>query len=167
MSDASSGHRQRRWKQHCNGHEQAFQTVHLPQQLSQISIFIPPNHPNHSLPKKDPLTVLSIHRVCVFIWRIAPQHLLILTYPNALALHDLHIMQPRQNLMLNLELRRHGELCPLFDLEGVVFQSGQSTRGTEVDGDGGAVGRVHGEREDDAEAWIVGVREVFAAAAEA
>jgi hypothetical protein len=75
-------------------------------------------------------------------------------------------MQSTQNLMLDLESRLHSEFCSFFDLEGMVFESGECAWSSEVDGDGVTASGVHGEREDDAVAWVVGVREVFSASAQ-
>lgn len=68
--------------------------------------------------------------------------------------------------MLDLELRRHAELNSLLDLERFVLERSFGASGGEIDGDGWAAFRVHGQRENDAVAWVVGVREVIASATE-
>lgn len=84
-------------------------------------------------------------------------HFLILANTNTLALDDLDVVQSRQNLVLDLELRRHAELGALLDFERLVLESGFRTLFGQVDGDGWAAFRVHGQREDDAVAWIIWV----------
>ena len=69
--------------------------------------------------------------------------------------------------MLDLELRLHRELRSLLDLERVVLEGVQCTGGCEIDSDGVTTGGVHGEGEDDAVAWVVGVGEVLAPATNA
>lgn len=49
-------------------------------------------------------------------------HLLVLANPDTLPLHNLNVLETRQNLMLNLELGNHGELGALLDLERLVLQ---------------------------------------------
>lgn len=69
--------------------------------------------------------------------------------------------------MLHLELCSHVELRTLLDLEWLVLKSLLCVLGGEIDGDWRLAFGVHGEREDDAVAWVVGVGKVLAAAAEA
>lgn len=94
------------------------------------------------------------------------KHLLVLGNTNALPLNNLHIVQSTQNLVLDAELRLHGELGSLLDAEGVVLEGLQSTGSGEVNADGIAARGVHGEREDDALARVAWVGEVLPAAAE-
>jgi len=68
--------------------------------------------------------------------------------------------------MLHLKLGRHAELHTLLNLEWLVFESSFGAFGGKVDGDGGPAFGVHGQGEDDAVARVVGVAEVFAAAAQ-
>lgn len=66
--------------------------------------------------------------------------------------------------MLDLELGAHGELGALLDLEGLVLERLLAARGRELDGDGIAAGRVHGQGEDDADSGVIGVGEIGATA---
>ena len=68
--------------------------------------------------------------------------------------------------MLHLKLCSHVELRTLLDLEWLVLESLLCVLGREIDGDGRLAFGVHGEGEDDAVAWVVGVGKVLAAAAE-
>jgi len=102
----------------------------------------------------------------VCVWGVRSNHLLILANPNTLPLHNLYIVQTRQNLMLHLELRSHVELGTLLDLERLVFESLLCILGREIDGDGWLTFGIHGEGEDDAVAGVIGVGEVLAAATE-
>jgi len=74
-------------------------------------------------------------------------------------------MQSTQNLMLNLELRSHAELDALLYSEGLLCKRFFGAFLREVDCDWRSAFRIHGEREDDAVAWIGRVGEVFAAVA--
>lgn len=65
--------------------------------------------------------------------------------------------------MLDAEVCRHGELCTLLDLEGLVLEGGLAAGGGEVNGDGATARRVHGERVDDADAGVIGIREILSA----
>lgn len=68
--------------------------------------------------------------------------------------------------MLNAELGDHCELDTLLDLERLVLQGSLGARLREVDDDGLAVGRLEGQRLDDADARVVGVTEVLTATSE-
>lgn len=92
------------------------------------------------------------------------QHLGVLGDLDALALDDLDVVQATENLMLDLELGAHGELGALLDLEGLVLEGALAAGAREVDGDGVAARRVHGEGEDDAHARVAGIRDCGAAA---
>jgi hypothetical protein len=56
-------------------------------------------------------------------------HLTILAHTNTLALHNLNVVQPAENVMLHLERRRHRKLCALLDLEGLVLEGVRASRG--------------------------------------
>lgn len=73
-------------------------------------------------------------------------------------------MQTAQNLVLHLEGGAHGKLGALLDGKGLILERVFAAGCREVDCDGCAAGRVHGQREDDADAGVVGVGDVFAAA---
>ena len=73
-------------------------------------------------------------------------------------------MQTAKDLVLDLELGAHGELGTLLDLEWVVLEGRLAALLREVDGHGVTAVRVHGEGEDDANAGIGGVGDIFAAA---
>lgn len=66
--------------------------------------------------------------------------------------------------MLDFELGLHAEVGAFLDGEGLVLEGFDGTGGPEVNGDVGASLDLQSEREDDAFAWVVGVREVFAGA---
>lgn len=91
-------------------------------------------------------------------------HLRVLGHTDALALDDLDVVQAAEDLVLDLELGAHGELGALLDGKGLVLEGGLAARGGQVNGDGRATRRVHGEGEDDADAAVVGVGNVLAAA---
>lgn len=91
-------------------------------------------------------------------------HLRVLGDLDALPLNDLDIVQAAQNLMLDLERGRHGKLGALLDLEGLVLEVLLASGSGQVNGDGVAAGCVHRQGEDDADAGIVGVGDVLAAA---
>lgn len=91
-------------------------------------------------------------------------HLRVLGDLNALPLDDLDVVQTAEDLVLDLELGAHGELGALLDLEGLVLEGRLAAGGGEVDGDGVAAGGVHGQGQDDADAGVVGIRDVGAAA---
>jgi hypothetical protein len=82
---------------------------------------------------------------------------LILADPNTLALDNLDVVQTRQNLMLDLELRCHAELGTLLDLERLVLESGFRAFFGEINGDGWAAFGVHGQGEDDTVTRIIGI----------
>lgn len=84
-------------------------------------------------------------------------HLTILRHLDTLALDNLNIVQAAQNLVLNLESGRHGELGALLDLERLVLEGGLGAGGRKVDRHSWTAGRVHGEAVDDADALVVGV----------
>lgn len=90
-------------------------------------------------------------------------HLAVLGDPDALALHDLDVVQAAQDLVLDAEGGGHGELCALLDLEGLVLEGALAPGRGEVDGNWAAAGRVHGQGLDDADAGVAGVGEVLAA----
>jgi hypothetical protein len=98
--------------------------------------------------------------------RVAYNHLIRLAARNtdALPLDDLDVVQTAENLVLDPELGAHGEGGALLDLEGVLLEVVGAARGREVDHNRGAARRLHGERLDDADTGIVGVRQVVAAA---
>lgn len=73
-------------------------------------------------------------------------------------------MQTAENLVLDLELGAHGELGALLDLEGLVLERLLAAGSGQVDGDGIAVGRAHGQGEDDADSGVAGIGEIGAAA---
>jgi hypothetical protein len=78
------------------------------------------------------------------------------------ARHLLEVLEPRQDLVLHLELRLHAELRALLDGEGLVLERLDGAGRLEVDDDVRAAFDLEAEREDDALARVVGVREVFA-----
>lgn len=108
------------------------------------------------------LTLLGICGLLVRVGRVAADHLRVFGDLDALAFDDLDVVQTAQDLVLNLELGAHGELGALLDLEGLVLQGSLAAGGRQVDGLGVATGRVHGEGQDDADARVVGVRDVGA-----
>ena len=61
-------------------------------------------------------------------------HLLILADPYTLPLHNLHILQPTQDFVLDLELGRHVKLCTLLNLERLVLESRLGTFSAEING---------------------------------
>lgn len=63
------------------------------------------------------------------------QHLLILRNPNPLLLHNLHILQPAQNLMLHDEGSLDTEYGAFLDVEGFVLQRFDGAGAGEVDCD--------------------------------
>lgn len=67
-------------------------------------------------------------------------HLTILRNLDPLALHNLHIVQPTQNLVLHLERGGHGELGALLDFEGLVLERGLGAGRRQFDGHGRAAG---------------------------
>ncbi len=71
-------------------------------------------------------------------------HLLVLADSNTLPLHNLNILQTAQDFMLDLELGRHVELCPLFDLEWLILQGRLRTFGAEIDSDRRTTLTLHG-----------------------
>jgi hypothetical protein len=91
-------------------------------------------------------------------------HLRVFGDANALSLNNLDIMQTAQNLVLHLERGAHRKFGTFLDGKGLVLERGFATGCREVDCDGWAAGRVHGQRENDADAGVVGVGDVFAAA---
>lgn len=90
-------------------------------------------------------------------------HLTVLGNLDSLALHNLHVVQPTQDLVLHLERGGHGELGALLDLEGLVLKRRLGAGRRQVDGHGRAAGRVQCQAVDDAHALVVWVREVLAA----
>lgn len=90
------------------------------------------------------------------------QHLAVLADFDALSLHELHILQTAKNFMLNLEGDNHGEFGALLDLERVVLKSGLATRLRDIDGDRRAVRRLHGQRLNNADTLVIGIREILA-----
>ena len=77
---------------------------------------------------------------------------------NALPLDDLDIVEATKNLMLYLKLGTHSELSSLFDFEWVIFEGFLRSGSGEFNGDRRASGRVHRQGQDDALAWVVGIR---------
>jgi hypothetical protein len=90
------------------------------------------------------------------------QHFLVLGNSNTLSLDDLHIVETTEDLVLHLELGRHGELNPLLDLERVVLQGLLRAGGSEVNRDRRTAFRVHRQGQDDALARVVRVRDALA-----
>lgn len=91
-------------------------------------------------------------------------HLGILGHSDALPLNDLDVVQAAEDLVLDLEVGHHGELCVLLDAERLVLERVLASGGRQVDGDGVAAGGLHGQGEDDADAGVAAVRQVVAAA---
>ena len=89
-------------------------------------------------------------------------HLRVLGDPDALSLNDLNVVETAEDLVLDLELGAHGELGSLLDCEGLVLEGVLAAGSGEVNGDGVAAGRVHGQGQDDADSGVVGVRDVGA-----
>ena len=71
-------------------------------------------------------------------------HLRVLAHSDALSLDNLHIVQPTQDLVLDLERSNHGKLGTFLDLEGLVLERVLTARLLEVDGDGRAARRFQG-----------------------
>lgn len=71
-------------------------------------------------------------------------------------------METAEDLVLDLELGAHGELGSLLDCEGLVLEGVLAAGSGEVNGDGIAAGRVHGQGQNDADSGVVGVRDVGA-----
>lgn len=107
---------------------------------------------------------VSIGRSEVTNRKFTYNHLGVLRHLDALPLDNLNVVQTTKNFVLNLELRAHSELGILLDLEGFVLESGFGPRSGQVNGDRVPAGRVHGERENDADTGVVGVGNVLAAA---
>jgi hypothetical protein len=76
----------------------------------------------------------------------------------------LEVLEPREDLMLHLELRFHAELGALLDGERVLLEGFKGTGGLEVDDYVRTSLNLEAEREDDAFARVAGVRDVFARA---
>jgi len=87
-------------------------------------------------------------------------HLILQPHPA----HNLHILHPAQNLVLHFEARLHAERRALLDREGVLVEPLERAGLAEVDDDVRAALDFEAEREDDAFAGVVGVREAFAGA---
>lgn len=100
--------------------------------------------------------------VVVDIHGMAYNHLRVFRDLDALALDDLNVVEAAENLMLDLELGAHGKLGTFLDLEGLVLEALLAAWRGEVNRDGWAARRVHGEGEDDADARVVGVGDVLA-----
>lgn len=81
-------------------------------------------------------------------------HLLVLADPDALPLHNLHVLQTREDLVLHLELRNHCELGALLDLERLVLQGRLSTLLGKINCDRWAALGIHRQRENDALAGV-------------
>lgn len=90
------------------------------------------------------------------------QHLAVLADFDTLSLDELHVLQTAKNLMLNFEGDNHGELGALLDLERVVLKSGLAARLGDINGDRRAVRRLHGQRLDNADTLVIGIREILA-----
>ena len=86
---------------------------------------------------------------------------------NTLTFDDLDVVKTRQDLMLDLELGRHGELGALLDFERLVLESLLAAGRRQVDDNGITALRMHRERRDDADARIRGVGEILSTASEA
>jgi len=99
-------------------------------------------------------TSLSIDGLLVRVGPVAPQHLAVLADADALALDDLDVREPADDLVLDLEGDDHGELGALLDREGLVLEGGLASRLGEVDGDGSAAGGLEGEGLDNAGARV-------------
>ena len=82
------------------------------------------------------------------------QHLLILTNANPLPLNDLHILQPRQNLMMNLKGDLDTKRRPLFDLERFILEGVDGVGRGEIDDHVGTTFDRQGEGFDDAFARV-------------
>jgi len=83
---------------------------------------------------------------------------------DSLALNGLDIVKSAENLVLDLELGGHGEGCSLLDPESLLFKGLETARRSEINDNGVAAGGFHRESLDDADAEVVGVRKVLAAA---
>ena len=68
-------------------------------------------------------------------FRSAHEHLFILAYPYAFPLDDLQVLQPAQDIMLNLEVGLHAELGTFLDGEGLRLQRLESAGSGQIDGD--------------------------------
>jgi hypothetical protein len=109
-------------------------------------------------------TSLRINLILLSIRSITSNHLLILANSNTFPLHNLHIVQSRKYLMLNLEFSDHRELSSFLDLKGLILQGVLGSFGGEVYGDGWAPFGFHGKGEYDAVAGVVWIGDVFSAA---
>lgn len=93
---------------------------------------------------------------------ITHNHLLVLANSDTLALNDLDVVQTAKNLVLNLELGRHGEFHTFLDFEWLVLQRCLGAFLAKVDGHWRSSLTVHGQGEDDADSWIRWVGNIFA-----
>jgi len=96
----------------------------------------------------------------------AYQHLLVLGDTDTLSLNDLDIVETTEDLMLHLELGTHGKLGTLLDLERLILEGLFRSRSGKVNGDRRPACRVHCQGQDDALAWVIGVRDALSTAAE-
>lgn len=87
-------------------------------------------------------------------------HLLLNPHP----LHNLHILQTTEDLMLHLEAHFHAEHAALLDREGVVLEVFESAGLLEVDDDVGAAFDFEAQGEDYYAALVGGVGDGGAAA---
>lgn len=99
-----------------------------------------------------------------FVGELSYNHLGVFGHTNALAFNDLNVVQATKDLVLDFELSAHGESGTLLDLERLVFEAVFASRGGEVNRNGIASGRIHGESLNDTDTRIVGVGNVFAIA---
>jgi hypothetical protein len=80
------------------------------------------------------LELLLVDRLVLGIGRIAADHLLHLV-ADAVPLDVLHVLEPREDLMLHLEGRLHAEAAAFFDREGLVLERVERVGRLEVDYD--------------------------------
>lgn len=106
------------------------------------------------------LTLLDIGGLLISVGSIAANHLGVLGDSDTLSLDDLDVVKTAENLVLDLELGAHGELGTLLDVERLILEGGLASGGREIDGDGRAARRVHGQGENNADSGVVGVGDV-------
>lgn len=91
------------------------------------------------------LELLDVGGLLISVGSIAANHLRVLGDSDTLSLDDLDVVKTAENLVLDLELGAHGELGTLLDVERLVLEGGLASGGREIDGDGRATRRVHGQ----------------------
>ena len=118
-------------------------------------VVTPGHHSRRSFLRSE---LLDVFWLVGGVRRITANHLLVLAKWDALSLELLDILEAREDLLLDDELGLHLILATFFDSERFLLERFEGPSSGEIDCDIGSAFNLEGERLDDAEAGVIGIR---------